>query len=365
MLWREWLAPLKYYEPSLIMTYPGSDLPRRSAQLFENPEFIQRELGEPSVEVVVLDYRTQRWANGQELLNAFGHAKKKTRIVWIFGFEEILREGRNDLVIALLDIYRDIGQRLVLVCEAHFYDQEFEKLLLSLPSFEPRITLHPSYEVKQLIEFIAYLANKWGMPLSEEIQMKIISSVGHSLQLIKSVVWYLRDKGVEKLGEALESEEVLWLTRSLWQKLSESEKQVVLTDVYGLRISEKLALSQQYVKQMRLLDIPPLKSYVQKYVGNPMQVQVVQDQLLIGGKDYSSYFTKKQKTIIKMVTASPGVCLAREAIIEAIWGDDIENGSDWALDSQVNRLRQRLQEVGIGKKHLVTRRRKGLVWLPQ
>jgi len=347
------------------MTYPGSDVVRRSAQLFDNLKFIENELGISEVEIKVIDYRTHRWSNGQELHDLLNRVTKNIRIVWFFGFEEILREGRSDLIIELQSVYRDNNQRLVLVCEANYYDLSFEQLILTLPSFDPRISLHGNYGEVQLKEFIEYLAKKWDIAVTDDISKQIIGAAGSNLRLIKLLMWHLRDEGIDKLSESFESPQIWWQVRSLWHKLSENEKKVILAHVYGLKKTEVLSMSREYVEKMRLLEIPVLEKFVRKYIGNPLELNVENDRLFIGGKDYSDYFTDKQKIILKTVLTKPDQCISREEVIEATWSKDIENGSDWALDSQVNRLRQRLQEVGIGKKHLSTRRGKGIVWLSQ
>lgn len=349
----------------MIVTYPGSDMARRADQLFENIQFIQRELDVSQIEMLVLDYRTEKWESGSELKRQLGVAKDAMRLIWVYGFEDILRDGRKDLIIELQNVYRDGNKRLVLVCEANFYDVAFEKLILSLPSFDPRISFHGSYQDAQLREFIDYLANKWELTLKEKFCATIIDGVGSNLRLIKLIMWHLRDKGIDKVLEALESPQVWWQARSIWHKLSENEKKVVLAHVYGLQKSEDLAMSREYIEKMRLLEMPILEKFVRKHVGNPLEVNVENDRLLIGGKDCSDYFTDKQKIILKKVLANPGECIAREKMINEVWGQDTEVGSDWALDSQINRLRQRLQEAGIGKQHLSTRRGRGLVWLSQ
>ena len=46
--------------------------------------------------------------------------------------------------------------------------------------------------------------------------------------------------------------------------------------------------------------------------------------------------------------------------MKEVWGD--EDVSDWAFDSQIKRLRDRLKELGVGGKHLITKRGKGVIW---
>lgn len=364
-MWSEWLSPLKYYEPSLVLTYPGSDISRRAQQLFEDKEFIKRELGIRKLELKVLDYRVERWGSGDRLKEVLGKKANYIQLVWVFGFEEIMRDKRADLIIELQNYYRDPDYRLVLVCEANYYDEQFEPLILSLPSFEPRISLHGNYSETLLYEFIKYLESKWHIRLSVTDHRRILAETGHNMGLVKSVLWYLRDKGSDRLEEALESHQFLWRVKALWHKLSKNEKEVTLANIYGLKVEENLAMSLEYLDRMGILHLPMLEKYVRKYVGNPRQLYIDEDRLLIGKKDYSAYFTQKQKIILTMLQANSGECISREKIIEKTWENDPENGSDWALDSQINRLRQRLQELGIGKQRVSTKRGKGIVWLSQ
>jgi len=320
-------------------------------------EFVKNELGLERIETVRLDYRTDKWVSGTELKRSLEENSRNTRIVWIYGFEEILRDERRDLIIELQNIYRESDQRLVLVCEANYYDKTFENLILSLPSFDPRISLHGNYEDAQLVEFVEYLVQKWKITISNEIRAQILAAVGSNLRLIKLIIWHLRDKGIDKLPEALASPEVWWQVRSLWNKLSESEKKVVLAHAYGLQETEDLAMSREYVEKMRLLEMPMLVKFVRKYIGNPLEATVNNDQLLIGGKDYSIYFTDKQKMILREVLREPGAIVTRDLLLSTVGLE-----SDWALDSQINRLRKRLKEIGLSDKYLVTKRGKGVLW---
>ena len=65
---------------------------------------------------------------------------------------------------------------------------------------------------------------------------------------------------------------------------------------------------------------------------------------------------------MKELLQNKGKIVLRERLMELLWGSD-EAGSDWAFDSQINRLREKLKVLGIGERHLVTKRGKGLSWL--
>lgn len=348
----------------MIVTYPGSDIIRRMEQLFENIKFLRKAFVSDKLSTKMVDYRVERWSSAGEMLQSIFVTKTEDKLICLFGFEALLTDRRSDLVIALQDIYRNQRTKLLLVCEANYYDPQFEDFLLSIPSFEPSVVIHGFYDETLAVEFAIYLSQKWGMNLSRELIVEIVKVVGPSLRLIKSVMWKLRDQKVADYKVVLESHEVIWQLRAIWHKLNINERKIMTDRIYGNRIGEESVMVDKYIDDMGYTKIPLLAEYIKKYVGNPLEVKANEEMILIGGSNYSDKFTGKQKQILKLVLASPGKFVKREDIIDALWGDSTL-GSDWALDSQVNRLRQRLNGLGINSKHLITKRGQGLIWQSQ
>ncbi|MBP9702656.1 helix-turn-helix domain-containing protein [Candidatus Woesebacteria bacterium] len=363
-MWSYWLAPLRYGEPCMIVTYPSSDIIRRFEQLLENIRFIQKAVGSTKLSLRIVDYRIERWSTAGEMIRSILDTKTDDNLICLLGFESILADRRSDLIIALQDIYRNQRTKLLLVCEANYYDPQFENFLLSIPSFEPSVVIHGFYDEKLAVEFAIYLSIKWKMNLKPELIAEIVHAVGPSLRLIKSVMWKLRDQKDPDYKVVLESHEVIWQLRAIWHKLNINERKIMTDRIYGTRIGEESVMVDKYINDMGYTKVPLLAEYIKKYVGNPLEVKASEEMILIGGANYSDKFTGKQKQILKLVLASPGTFVKREDLIDALWGDSTL-GSDWALDSQVNRLRQRLTDLGISSKHLITKRGQGLIWQSQ
>lgn len=310
-IWSGWIAPLKYIEPCLIVTFPGSDIIRRADQLFENQQYFRKELGVKQITVSVVDYRIDRWVGVEEMYKQIDGSSVGERLVWVYGFEQMLKDKRADLIIALQKLYREDKTRLVLVCEGNYYDPAYEEMLLNLPSFEPRIVVYGKYEVRLLEDFVYYLAEKWEMKLDSKLVVEIVKAVGSSLRLLKSVIWQLRDQVAFDYHSALDSQELLWQVKAIWHKLNVVEREVMVANTYRLRVGEQLAMVSKYLNDMGYMGNPLLQDYIKKYVGNPMEIKIDADQLFIGGHDYSSNFTSKQKTILRLVLINPGVCVTR------------------------------------------------------
>jgi len=370
-MWESWLTPLRYREPTLIVSYPGNDNYRRLQQMKEEIAFVSKTLQtRQSIYWIELDYRQKTWETAEMFLNSVEREARvgSANILLLRGFEKLIKDHRTDLVIALRELYRRDSYRVMLVCENNYYDPDNEKFVLSLRTFEPRVVALPLYGLSNVQSFVWYLANKWDLHLTDVLVDEVVAKVGGSLGLLKQVVWYLRDHGVESLDEALGSEQVLWQVKSLWDGLTRSDREYLRYVAYDLHTRDLLPMTRSYLTnigfltQEDIITIPILYEYIHKYEQNPRGVVLDGEQILINQQDFGSHFTDKQKLIMKELLQNKGKIVLRERLMELLWGSD-EAGSDWAFDSQINRLREKLKVLGIGERHLVTKRGKGLSWL--
>ncbi len=370
-MWSAWLAPLRYCEPSLIVSYPGNDNVRRINQLVLEKDFVANFL-KTTKEIcwVELDYRQEKWTSAGDFWEVVEHKhdSNKLTIMVLRGFEILIKDRREDLVLALRQLYRKSDFRVMLVSENNYFDPDNQEFILTLKTFEPRIVSLPLYDQDIAHCFVRYLAEKWEIKIEESKVSEIANAVGGNLGLLKEVVWYLRDHGLDKLTGALNSENLLWQVKSLWNGLLRSDREYLTHIVFDIPVKNNLEMTESYLRDIGFLTrenkvaLPLLANYIRKYEQNPMGAILRGEKILINQVDYSQYFTHKQRLIMKELLSSSGTIVTREKLIELVWGSD-EGGSDWALDSQINRLREKLKSLGIGTKHLITRRGKGLGWV--
>ncbi len=368
-MWCQWLGPLRYHEPSLIVSYPGNDNIRRIDQLINNQAFVQSKLQvNTKIKWIKMDYRIAKWLSIDQLRTEMGTLNENslTTIILIIGLEAILKDGRSDLISAIQELYRLTNVRVMLVSDNNYYDPVFEKMVLSLLSFQPRLGYLPQYNLAQTSEFVEYLCNKWETKLGEKAKSEIYKHCGGNLGFVKEVVWYLRDNGVDKFEEAVHSQQLLWQIRSWWSKLSESDKNYLRYLAFGHEAKDLETMTKDYLERMAVVDSNgkilglQILDYILKYETNPKGMGVSGEKILIAGEDYTSYFTDKQRKILKVLIEHKNDVVQRDQLLEMIWGD--KSASDWAFDSQINRLRKRLNELGLKSVRLQTRRGRGLIW---
>lgn len=348
-IWNQWIVPLEYGEPVLLMSYPGCDMHRRLTQ------FIESQSGR-ECNWVIKNYLTDKWTS----LDLSENLQSST--VVIIGFEAILKEGRTDLILQIKDIYRNSNFRVMILCEANYYDEANEVLIQKLPTFEPRIVLHPLYSRDEAIEFVQYLADKWSMKISKDLANSIVDEVGTHLKFIKPIMWYLRDSGLDQLSESLSCVELLWAAKSWWAQFSDRERECLRNIAFDLPTSNVPVMSMEYLIKNRIVINGCIESkffcnFIKKYEKNPKLMQLEGDKLIVQGEDYSSYFISTHKTILSKLLSAPGKLVSRSELMDLINVD-----SDWALDSHLSRLRAKVEAVGIGKYHIVTRRGMGVLW---
>lgn len=370
-MWTNWLIPLRYREPILIVSYPGNDNYRRLQQLKEDSAFVGKVLQTTdTIQWVELDYRQNTWETAEKLLDTVDRIAQSycLNVVLLRGFEKLMKDHRGDLIIAIRELYRRDNYRVMLVCENNYYDPDNERFILQARTFEPRIVVLPLYDLNNARNFVLYLARKWDLNVSESLVEQIVQRTGGNFGLLKEIIWYLRDHGVERLEDALSSEQLLWQVKSLWNGLTDSDRDYLRYVVYGLSTRGLTPMTQSYLqtigflKEEGVLTMPILAEYILNYEHNPRGVVVDGEQIMINQQDYSLHFTQKQKLIMHELLQCQGKIVARERLMDVLWGSD-KAGSDWAFDSQVNRLREKLKVLGVGEKHLVTKRGKGLLWL--
>lgn len=85
-------------------------------------------------------------------------------------------------------------------------------------------------------------------------------------------------------------------------------------------------------------------------------------EILLGGINISTHFSRAQCRIITCLIKKRSQLVTRHEISGALWPLDTENQySDWAIDSQVSRLRTKLLQLGIPQESFRTVKGKGFM----
>ncbi|MEA4811544.1 MAG: FHA domain-containing protein [Anaerolineaceae bacterium] len=80
----------------------------------------------------------------------------------------------------------------------------------------------------------------------------------------------------------------------------------------------------------------------------------------VRGVEIEPAFSAQQFALLAFLTKKQGQVVSREAIIQAVWGDEANWVTEQALDALVRRLRERLNQTDPGYDYIVTVRGHGL-----
>jgi hypothetical protein len=212
-----------------------------------------------------------------------------------------------------------------------------------------------------LHEFVVYLSKKWNVVLSEKQTEDILDQSGGILTVIKELVWLRTVDPKNYFGDLSAMNHIKYL----WNALEEDSRTVLTHLVFDLPIDEGLYFSGKYLEMIGLIKDRKLYSrllvsYIRDAVSNPRQILANKDKLLIGGVDHTGNFSASQRLLLSELINNSGKVVSRDHLIEKVWGQNVI--SDWAFDSHIKRLRDRLEQTGVGSSHLITKKKRGLLW---
>lgn len=233
-----------------------------------------------------------------------------------------------------------------------------------MAGFEPRVAYLGHYGDVEASNFVTYLCHKWKVKIDTARKLELCRWSGGNLAILKGVVW----RELECGGGELDISDISLLRQCecYWNGLVESEQMWLRFTMFERNLPVELRAVRSYFEAINLLDEKGvirtqwLVDYVKQYQKDPSGVELAGEQVMIAGVDYTHLFNKRQRKWIRALMAKPRQIVSREQLMEMGWGD--EGVSDWALDSQLMRLRKLLDEIGVGARHLVTKRGKGVLW---
>ncbi len=363
-----WLNPLKFGEISLVVGYPWNDHERRFSQLLTDEKQIWQSMFGKNAKWQLVDFREP-----EITLTNFDESaqpKNENQLLAIFGFERLLASKNEAEINQIIKLYRSPFVKILLFSDQNLYDPDFEEFLSNLKSFQPRVFVGQFYDPNDAEKFIDYLENKWQFKVDPILRQKIIANSGGALGLIKEMVWFARDNSQASFEENANHAQLQSILKSFWNQFSKSS-QLVLADVVHNQKAGGLSTVIAYLKQIKIINnegtkllLPLLEKYIKEYVSNPLSPMFDGQQIFIDQQNVTNFFTKKQRRILKKLIANPEKIISREDLMNEIWQQNDLEASDWALDCHINRLRHRLEEIGLGEKHLITKRGKGFLWKP-
>lgn len=398
-----WLSGIVRKEMVAIISYPSSDRQRLLLNLLGNHDVQRRYLDDRTQYLwIVVDFRVDPIDNVTELetlivarvteqfrkaqtknknfvscMASLRHDAGKIVVVSAYGCESLITREQTAILIWFTTMMRQDVVRLLLFFETNVFSSQAIAVLGKVPVFQPRITflnLYPSRDVQQ---FIAFKSHEWGMRLPESVIEAIVINCGGSLYLVKEAVWYLRDHP-QATGEAiLHHPEMQFNLLTLWQAFGAHEQELVDHIVKKENIDlQRFHATVDYLtrtgfvvktKTNYSLTVPFIAQFRREILQKGTELtRSSQGGLLVDGVSVEKHFSAAQRRLVRYLLEHPNDIVSRDKIAECLWpSNTAHHYSDWAIDSQISRLRIRLMSLGVDERALRTVKGQGIMFVTQ
>lgn len=380
----EWNMALFNGENVAILFPPVSDSQRRITQFIEENVdkyiFLEVDLLDLTVEELV-DLENNLLFHAQQ---NYGFEKQKT----LQSVIDLLRKNKRKLVVTC-----NLADSLLTFRGKHFLSL-FQKIFLRytpdlvfLFSFETDVTnvdstnlirgynilfqhifYYPLYSPGDVMTFINYLCKKWGIKMKSKLKNEIISKCGGYFWLVKEAIRQIRDQGLwnensesfryrlQTISQSFSEQEYITLTRVLTKSRSLDPDQV--------HIKEYLTKIGILSKKHNLLAVPLLKDEIIRLASSKRKLILSKNEVFLNQVPVTKYFSRKERSVIKLLLSNEGKVVTREEIGNVIWPLNVEEKfSEWAIDQLIKRLRERLTELLIPRTVLRSVRGKGYLYV--
>ena len=198
------------------------------------------------------------------------------------------------------------------------------------------------------------LQSEYHTSFNEETKKVLVEFSGGYVQYLQLAIIRLREEKVlpktrDAFVELLSSDEqILLQSEELFESLTKTEKELVLTIKQGNSVTSEQRVSGAYLWNTGMVVDHGQKSdffssLFSQYLGTLSMTATM-------GKE----FTKKEHLLFTFLKEHEGELCERDAIIEAVWAESKDLGiSDWAIDRLIARLRGKLKSQS-SPYHIIT-----------
>ena len=220
----------------------------------------------------------------------------------------------------------------------------FKKSFLSTFSFDMYLKPAASTDMQIILET---LMAQYHTNLDKKTQRTLLHLAGGYVQYLQLGVIRLREeKSIPKTEHDIvdllwKDEQVVLQSEELFESLTKTEKEVLLSIKQGNDISEKQREAAKYLWNTGMVYDENKRTHFfsvlfEDYIGGLSMTRVNEKE-----------FTKKEHLLFTFLKAHENELCERESIIEAVWSESRDLGvSDWAIDRLVARLRSKLKTQG-------------------
>jgi DNA-binding winged helix-turn-helix (wHTH) protein len=390
-----WLRDIHFGDISVVVSYPASDRQRRFLQLLSDEVLLRKFLpNRHAYHFLIIDFRVEPIEEVSDLETLIMHKLKeifpkavsrshtleqtirailsvyRKKIVFVgMGCEALLTSQNIAIFIWITQMYRSDLFRILLFFQTNIYGEEATRVLSQTMTFDPHIHTMPLYSDEDTKQFIRHLCSLWQITVSEKLIAQIVKQCGGLFLLVKTIMRQVRDSPNYSLDG--NQPDIHFSLTSFWNGFGNREKELLQAVALGKPIEtikwrEELKYLRDIgvikeAKDRYMITIPLLINYITN-TSSSHQLRLVKNTIMVEDIPVDAYFSHKGRAILHYLLSHSDQLISRDQLAQIIWPKDTEKHySDWAIDSQISRLRKQLAALGL-KGILKTKRGKGVIF---
>lgn len=394
---RPWLVGIARKDIVAVMSYPASDRQRRLLNLMDDRMLQRKYWGKPDQYLwVTVDFRVDPVDNTNELealilhrvaerfrparhltanfgarMGALWRRYHKKVVIAAIGAEALLARHNTALLIWLTVMMRSDIVRMLLFFETNLFAHAAIDIFGRVPAFQPRIATMRLYSPGDTLQFIRHMEHEWRFRVPDETKHRIVTACGGLLLLVKEALWFLRDHPQRTKEDMFRSTEMRFNLLTFWQGLDKDCQPLIdhivkkePIDAVNHRPSIDYLVQTGLLLQKRTtfaLTVPLVAQFRRDVLNQGTTLTLDEHgSIVVEGVNVSAQFSRAQRRVLAYLLQHPNEIVSRDTAAERIWpGNTAQHYSDWAIDSHISRLRQRLTSLGVDTTLLKTVKRKG------
>lgn len=228
--------------------------------------------------------------------------------------------------------------------------------------------VHPLFASDDINHFIRYKCSEFGVSPNESLIKQIRSKCGNEMWLITECLRYFAKTGDVK--NLFSHQEIVWRVETLLTELEPEERLILKSVVKKEPVpadnqSVIYLIRRGYLSENRQTITVPL---IAERLASKLRKEIPRlknrdKRLFIDAQDSTHLFTDREQQGLLYFLLNENVLITRNNLQVAIWGEEkAQEMTEWALDQQVKRIRDKLKLLKCKKCEISTVKKQGFIF---
>lgn len=242
--------------------------------------------------------------------------------------------------------------------EEHFY-----KCFTPYRTLFENVIQPAMYSDTEVSYFVSYWLRAWNHTLSKLVIYTIVSYAGGILLFAKAMVRVMSQQKLTTIADVeslIVHPDYVVQIQFFLSRLTPKQK-TILTDITrGKLLKPTSELLHLYT--MGILEKTVTGYHIRSLTLRSFLSKTVKQKSEIGKMiERSTVFSQREKLVLLALGEKRGMSVSRDKLSSVLWGERaLDDGSDWALDQAISRIRKKIHKVSeLSLMHITTHKKRG------